>query len=243
FIRPFPLTGSDKPVFPDDGVLKLYSMRFCPYAHRVHLVLDAKKVPHHDIYINLKEKPQWFFDVSSSGKVPALELVREPGHPMLIESLIICDYLEDKYPEVPLYPKDPLKKAQEKILIERFGQFITAFYRVLLHPNPAELDNDVLFAGLGIYEDELKQRATDFFGGSSPGMLDYMIWPWCERFAALKYDRGDGLELDPQRFALLLKWRDLMLQDRAVKVFFLDGETHAKYMKSRREGNADYNML
>lgn len=34
-----------------------------------------------------------------------------------------------------------------------------------------------------------------------------------------------------------------MLQDRAVKIFHLDGETHAKYMKSRRDGNPDYNML
>jgi len=34
-----------------------------------------------------------------------------------------------------------------------------------------------------------------------------------------------------------------MLQDRAVKCFYLDGQTHAKYMSSRRAGNADYNML
>ncbi|EDV39715.1 uncharacterized protein Dana_GF10159, isoform A [Drosophila ananassae] len=233
--------GSSKPLFPDDGILRLYSMRFCPYAHRVHLVLDAKNVPHHDIYINLKEKPEWFREVSSSGKVPALELVREPGHPVLIESLIICDYLDEKYPEVPLYPKDALKKAQDQILIERFGQFIMTFYRILLNPNPADLVNDDIFAGLAIYEEELKQRGTEFFGGTAPGMLDYMIWPWCERFAALKYDRG--LELDPERFVTLLKWRDLMLQDRAVKIFHLDGETHAKYMKSRRDGNPDYNML
>ncbi|KAH8379131.1 hypothetical protein KR009_003209 [Drosophila setifemur] len=256
--------GSAKPVFPDDGIMKLYSMRFCPYAHRVHLVLDAKKVPHHDVYINLKEKPEWFREVSSSTKVPALELAREPGNPVLIESLIICDYLEEKYPQVPLYPKDPLKKAQDKILVERFGQFISAIYKLLLHDNPAELGNTDLYAGLDIYEEELKLRGTDYFGGESPGMLDYMIWPWCERFGGLKYELGDGVDLDPARFGTLvgigtvkkiifgfklvyiliqLKWRDLMMQDPAVKVFYLDGETHAKYMKTRRAGNADYNML
>lgn len=89
-------------------------MRFCPYAHRVHLVLDAKKIPYHAIYINLRDKPEWFSLVSSSTKVPALELVKEQGNPVLIESLIICDYLDEKYPEVPLYPKDLLKKPRRR---------------------------------------------------------------------------------------------------------------------------------
>ncbi|XP_017026289.1 pyrimidodiazepine synthase isoform X1 [Drosophila kikkawai] len=237
-------TGSPKPVFPDDGILKLYSMRFCPYAHRVHLVLDAKKIPYHSIYINLREKPEWFPQVSSSSKVPALELVAEPKNSVLIESLIICDYLDEKYPEVaPLYPKDPLKKAQEKILVVRFDQFINAFYKLVLHDNPASLGDTDLYAGLETYEEELKQRGTEFFGGTAPGMLDYMIWPWCERFSALKFSFGDHFDLSPERFGTLLKWRDLMLKDRAVKCFYLDGKIHAKYMASRRAGTADYNML
>ncbi|XP_034658465.1 pyrimidodiazepine synthase isoform X1 [Drosophila subobscura] len=235
-------TDSTKPIHPDDGVLRLYSMRFCPYAHRVHLVLDAKNIPYHSIYINLQAKPDWFVKMSSTAKVPALELVKESGNPVLVESLVICDYLDEVYPEVPLYPTDPLKKAQDKILIQRFGLFIAAIYKLLLDDNP-DLDLAELNAGLDIYENELKQRGDKFFGGARPGMLDYMIWPWCERFAALKHDDGTQVELDSQRFVTLLKWRDLMLQDKAVKSFYLDGETHAKYMSSRRAGNANYNML
>ena len=34
-----------------------------------------------------------------------------------------------------------------------------------------------------------------------------------------------------------------MLQDEAVKEFYLDGETHAKYITTRRAGKADYDML
>lgn len=179
-------------------------MRFCPYAHRVHLVLDAKKIPYHAIYINLRDKPEWFSLVSSSTKVPALELVKEQGNPVLIESLIICDYLDEKYPEVPLYPKDLLKKAQEKILIERFGQFINAFYYLLLHDNPEQLVDTDHYAGLVVYEEELKRRCTKFFGGDSPGMLDYMMWPWCERFDSLKYTFEQKFELSPERFPTLV---------------------------------------
>ncbi|XP_039486401.1 pyrimidodiazepine synthase [Drosophila santomea] len=235
--------GSKKPIYPDDGILKLYSMRFCPFAHRVHLVLDAKKIPYHAIYINLHKKPKWFSLVSSSTKVPALELVKEPGNPVLIESLIICDYLDEKYPEVPLYPKDLLKKAQDKILIESFGEFISDFYYLVQHEDPEQLVDTDLYAGLVAYEEELKQRGSKFFGGASPGMLDYMMWPWCERFASLKFTFDEKYELSPERFPTLIKWRDLMLQDNAVKCFYLDGQTHAKYIDSRRSGNADYNML
>jgi hypothetical protein len=38
-----PPTGSTNPPL-SKGKLRLYSMRFCPYAQRVHLVLDAKKI-------------------------------------------------------------------------------------------------------------------------------------------------------------------------------------------------------
>ncbi|XP_037934231.1 pyrimidodiazepine synthase [Teleopsis dalmanni] len=234
--------GSQKPELPDDGMLRLYSMRFCPYAHRVHLVLDAKNIPYHTIFINLTDKPEWLTEFSALGKVPALQLTTDEGAPALIESLIIAEYLDEKYPEKPLYPKDPLKKAQDKILIERFGAVVSPMYKVFLSGNePGTLLE--ISKGLDIYEQELRSRGTPFFGGDKPGMLDYMIWPWCERSEMLKYLLDDKYKMDEERFAQLLKWKDLMINDAAVKSFYLNGETHAKYMRSRREGHADYDML
>lgn len=112
-------------------------MRFCPYAQRAHLVLDAKKIPYHTAYINLKEKPEWLTQKSPLGKVPALELPSVKGDP-LIESLIIADYLDEQYPQNPLNSKDPLQRARDKILVERFNGFITPFYRLMYSENGAE---------------------------------------------------------------------------------------------------------
>ncbi|EDW40721.1 GM25062 [Drosophila sechellia] len=157
--------GSPMPDVPEDGILRLYSMRFCPFAQRVHLVLDAKQIPYHSIYINLTDKPEWLLDKNPQGKVPALEIVREPGPPVLTESLLICEYLDEQYPLRPLYPRDPLKKVQDKLLIERFGAVLGAFFK----------------ASDGR---ELARRGTEFFGGEQTGILDYMIWPltlWLER--------------------------------------------------------------
>ena len=48
------------------------------------------------------------------GKVPFLEL---DGGATLSESQVICEYLEDAYPEKPLYPGDPLERARVRELI------------------------------------------------------------------------------------------------------------------------------
>ncbi|XP_018801591.1 PREDICTED: pyrimidodiazepine synthase-like isoform X2 [Bactrocera latifrons] len=236
--------GSPKPALIDDGVLRLFSMRFCPYAHRTHLVLNAKNIPYHTIYINLTEKPEWLTEVSPLGKVPALQLPKEEGNPSLIESLIIAEYLDEKYPEVPLFPKDPLKKAQDKILIERFNAVTSATYK-MFHAD-TEAGPDALTEvskGLDIFEKELSSRGTPYFGGDKPGMLDYMIWPWFERTEMLKHLLPGKFELDKERFNKLIAWRDLMVSDPAVKGHYLDGETYAKFAKARRGNVHDFDML
>lgn len=236
--------GSTCPKLPDDGQLRLYSMRFCPFAHRVHLVLDAKKIPYHTIFINLTEKPEWLAEKNPLLKVPALELANEPGNPVIIESLVVCEYLDEKYPQNRLLPKDPLKKAQDKILVERFGPVTGALHKVLLNGpenSPGALTD--ISQGLDIFEKELGDRKTIYFGGDKPGWIDYMIWPWCERAEMLKFLLGDKYEMDQERFKNLIKWREVMIEDAAVKGSYLDGETHAKFIKTRRTTTPDYDML
>ena len=106
-------------------------MRFCPYAQRAHLVLDAKNIPYHTININLKQKPEWLTQKSPLGKVPALEIPSVKGDP-LIESLVVAEYLDEAYPENPLRSSDPLQRARDKILIERFAAIGPIFYKLLM---------------------------------------------------------------------------------------------------------------
>lgn len=198
-------TGSPQPQLPDDGKLRFYSMRFCPYAQRIHLILEAKEIPHHTIFINLTEKPEWYESVSPLGKVPSLQLPNDKGHPTLTESLVIADYLDEKYPKNHLHAKDPLTKAKDKILIERFNQVVNSMYRLFFSTSGAPIGAiSETVSGLDVFEKELKERGTVFFGGKQPGMLDYMIWPWCERADTLKILLGDKYELDNERFAKLV---------------------------------------
>lgn len=59
-------------------------------------------------------------------------------------------------------------------------------------------------AGLELYERELAKRGTAFFGGSRPGMLDFMIWPWCERADAMRILQGEQFVIPRDRFLRLV---------------------------------------
>lgn len=184
-------------------------MRFCPYAQRIHLVLDAKKIPYHTVNIDLIQKPEWLTKYSPLGKVPALGLPSEPNTPYIFESLVVADYLDEKFPQRQLYPTDPLAKAQDRLWIERFNDIIKSFYRAAVSgpegkPTPGSLTE--LASGLDLFETELQRRGTVFFGGARPGMLDYMIWPWCERITLLKHLVGDQYEMDKERYPKLVRF-------------------------------------
>ena len=69
--------------------------------------------------INLVQKPEWYFVRNPLGKVPAIEL--DSGD-AIYESLIISDYLDEIHPQPPLYNKNPLQKAKDRLLIETFSK-------------------------------------------------------------------------------------------------------------------------
>ncbi|ROT85387.1 putative pyrimidodiazepine synthase-like [Penaeus vannamei] len=123
------------------GVLRCYSMRYCPFAQRTRLVLDVK----------------------GARKVPALEIDGET----IFESDILCDYLDELYPEPALYPKDPWKKANDRVYVELLKVY-APMYKIYF----AKGDKQVIakafeefLSGLDIFETELARRGTTYFGG------------------------------------------------------------------------------
>lgn len=58
----FSLSGSEKPA-KVEGLARLYNMAHCPFAHRIRLILSLKDVPYDIVNINLKNKPEWYFEV------------------------------------------------------------------------------------------------------------------------------------------------------------------------------------
>lgn len=109
------------------------------------------------------------------GQVPALL----DGDTIIIESLDIADYLDEKYPtETPLYPTDPVAKQKDKDVIRNLiGEATSTFSKVTYSSDSftPEKAIEVLIPSLQPLEDELTKRGTPFFGGSQPGMV-ISVW-------------------------------------------------------------------
>ncbi|XP_007470504.1 PREDICTED: glutathione S-transferase omega-1 isoform X1 [Lipotes vexillifer] len=114
--------GSAPPGQVPEGLIRVYSMRFCPFAKRTLLVLKAKGIGHEVININLKNKPEWFFKKNPFGLVPVLE--NSQGQ-VIYESAITCEYLDEAYPGKKLLPHDPYEKACQKMVFELFSKVLT----------------------------------------------------------------------------------------------------------------------
>ena len=95
-------------------MLKLCGFHISNYHNKVRLALLEKGIPfEEDAGCVPSQKDEWLAR-SPMGKVPILEL---EGGTRLAESQVICEYLEDSFPQKPLYPKDPFERAKVRELI------------------------------------------------------------------------------------------------------------------------------
>jgi glutathione S-transferase len=78
-------------------MIKVVSFKICPFVQRVTAALEARNIPFEIEYISLKDKPEWFLDISPNGQVPVL--VTENKTP-LFESDAIVEYINDEYGEL-----------------------------------------------------------------------------------------------------------------------------------------------
>ena len=88
-------------------VITLYDAPRCPYCARVRIVLAEKGLSYETVEIDLRDRPVWLYDLNPVGKVPVLD---EDGW-ILPESAVIGEYLNERYPDPPLWPDDPGERA------------------------------------------------------------------------------------------------------------------------------------
>jgi glutathione S-transferase len=103
--------------------MKLYQTYTSPFPTRVRLVLYAKGLSPQIIeppgfHATVESKGD-YFGINPLGRVPAL--VTDDGR-ALPESEVICEYLEEVYPDPPTLPKDAWGRAQVR-LISRLCDF------------------------------------------------------------------------------------------------------------------------
>lgn len=97
--------------------MQLYSYFRSSAAYRVRIVLNYKGIDYQHIGINMlvnEQRSDDFLALNPQGLVPALCL--DDGT-MLTQSTAILEWLEEVYPEPPLYPQDLIERAKVRMIV------------------------------------------------------------------------------------------------------------------------------
>jgi glutathione S-transferase len=90
-------------------MLKIYGALLSPFVRKVRTVLAEKQVEYQLVAQNPFDKSEELLQRSPLGRIPALE--DEQGRP-LADSSVIAEYLEERFPTPPLFPRDPYERAR-----------------------------------------------------------------------------------------------------------------------------------
>lgn len=144
-------------------MIKLYDFKSSPNCQRVKVVLAEKNLPYEIVPIDLRAQAQKtpdYLKLNPYGKVPVLT----DDDTVLYESCIINEYLEEKYPNPPLLPKDPGKKAKARILIDYGMAHFDGAYQKLrmeLAKDPKEQSQQVIDNAKGDLKKLLQRLEND----------------------------------------------------------------------------------
>jgi glutathione S-transferase len=207
------------------NMLTLYGFGVSNYFNMIKLALAIKGVEYKTVILYPNQSAE-YLSKSPMGKVPALET--EQG--VLTETNVILEYLDDTYPDKPLYPSNSFEKAKVRELLK-----MTELYLEL----PARRCHPEVFFGQTVNELTKKEtkralckgiegmarcaRFSPYLAGEQLTAAD-IVFLYSADLAAVVADKLFGLDLlemapgAKQLMAELNKREDVMIiaQDRKL---------------------------
>jgi glutathione S-transferase len=181
-------------------VITLYDADRCPYCARVRIALAEKGIEYETVEVDLDDRPAWIYEKNPLGRVPILE----EDTFVLAESAVIDEYLDDRYPDPPLWPADPADRALGRMLVFRFDEVSRPYYAVRRGEDGAR---ERLDAALTTLDAVLQEQ--EFLSGREFGLADIAYVPWILR-------ARDRMEVDLERFPALAEWVGRLEQRSAI---------------------------
>jgi glutathione S-transferase len=150
----------------------------------------------------LKNKPKDLLDLNPYAKVPVLV----DGDGVIYESAIINEYLDEKFAEIPLLPKNALQRAQARIWVDFLNSRVHPAASGITHEREPDRARQRLQQHLSTLESEMTGK--DFIVGDY-SLADVSFIPFytrCQRY---------GVPID-DNFPNLKRWGEELMARPAV---------------------------
>jgi maleylpyruvate isomerase len=173
--------------------MKLFTFWRSSSAYRVRIALAMKGLAYESAFVHLsraggQQNTTDFRSKNPLGQIPVLEI--HDGHGQspvfLTQSLAIIEYLDERFPEPPLLPKDLLARARVRELAESINAGIQPFQNLtttnFLSEVAPELDKQRWFekfiaGGLAVLEGRAQALAGRFLVGDEVSIADVLLVP------------------------------------------------------------------
>lgn len=209
--------------------ITLISFNMCPFVQRAAIALQEQGREYEIQYIDLRNKPDWFLELSPLGKVPLLKV----GDSVLFESSVILNYLDETTSGERLLPEDPIERATQRMWMEFISGIMSTGWQLQAaksEEKARELTADVrgrLERLVGVMSEE-----GPYWAGEKLTMVDVAIAPILQRFTW-----ADTLEPSLgilEGLPRIQAWRDALLARESLpKSVLPDLETiHAAGLES-----------
>jgi maleylpyruvate isomerase len=185
--------------------LVLHSYWRSSSSHRVRIGLGLKQLAFEYVAINILHGAQFADDYrakSPIAQVPILEITEDDGtRIVLTQSLPILEYLDERWPDPPILPRDPYLRAKARELAEIVNAGIQPLQNLSTMRRIKDLGGDsvawvqpFIAGGLAAFARIADEHAGAFCVGDTPTIADCLLVP--QLAAARRYRVGFDATFD-----------------------------------------------
>jgi maleylpyruvate isomerase len=167
--------------------MRLYSFYRSSASYRVRLALHHKEIPFEQVPVSIalgeQRLPEHLLR-NPIGQVPVLEVSHEGRPTYLAQSLAIIEYLEERFPNAPLLPREPIARAHSRELAEVVNAGIQPMQNAPLLARVKEISGEsegwakyYIRFGLEAIERRARVTAGAFLVGDVPTLADVCLVP------------------------------------------------------------------
>lgn len=179
--------------------MKLYNYWRSSSSWRVRIALSVKGIPYQYVAVNLLKGEQQQPAHLARNPAAALPVLELDDGTMLTQSVAICEYLEEAFPEHPLLPKAPAARAQVRAMAELINSGMQPYQnppcgryvREVANADDKAFTRHFLAAGLASLEILAAKHAGTYLHGDEITLADCFLVP--QLFGARRF----GVDLTP----------------------------------------------